>query len=688
MRTIILALLACCVCTGSAHAWTTPAAFPGVGGQQHITYPSWTSTTHGAPWMTVGNVGDVNGDGREDVAAGFNGWGPDSGAVYVTFSTPLASVGDALGLGGFKIRTPSFWYGLGSAGDVNGDGLGDVAVVRSGEVTVLFGRIGGEVDADAPGEGGFRIVGAGGATGRGFNGIMLNSGLAPLGDVNGDGVPDLLVSAGGGASIVYPPRLAAGTTIDASAPGPHVSTIRVDDAHALDTAAVDVLGDVDRDGRTDVMVGGEERSGTDQVVYGAATPLPGAAIELPAAIDAGKAFAIRTHDGQEGWYGELEQIRSIGDQNGDGLRDVAMLCGGCGGGGRQMRAIYAPAFGTRVDAGSLFASDSRGWSLHLYSDIVDVGDQDGDGVGDIGDRSYVYFPDPPNEPGTHEPVHSGFYFDHGEIAASLADVNGDGRREIAIANVAIRDTDGDGPGTGESATYSVDIFDSAVAPQVELPDVPVVDTSGNLDVGVDIGSGAGTRADDVLVHPTVELATAAGAALHSATPGALPGSQRDLHVKVPATGLVDGQTYRVRATARNARGQEAEGPWRSFVFDRTAGGPGTGLPPRITPPVKPPGGRAARVAITPAKLRMRKRRVAVGLTCTGKRCRGRLKLRSGSLALGTAPFDIAAGKRVTVRLKVTRTALRRLRGKRSVRVLVIADAGRSTARVRLRLRLR
>src|SRR4051794_16319828 len=104
--------------------WTTPADVLGENGDQHIDYPSFDSSDHGAPWMTVGDVGDVNGDGLEDVGAGFGDSNPyTSDPVYITFSTRLGGTIDALP-GGFEIVAPRFWSGVSSTGDVNGDGLG------------------------------------------------------------------------------------------------------------------------------------------------------------------------------------------------------------------------------------------------------------------------------------------------------------------------------------------------------------------------------------------------------------------------------------------------------------------------------------------------------------------------------------------------------------------------------------
>src|SRR3954452_11503515 len=102
----VLAAVAALLAAPAAYAdenWTTPADVLGENGDQHIDYPPFNSSTSGAPWMTVGAVGDVNGDGLEDVGAGFGDGSPyTSDPVYITFSTRLGGAIDALP-GGFAI---------------------------------------------------------------------------------------------------------------------------------------------------------------------------------------------------------------------------------------------------------------------------------------------------------------------------------------------------------------------------------------------------------------------------------------------------------------------------------------------------------------------------------------------------------------------------------------------------------
>ncbi|MHC4990993.1 MAG: integrin alpha [Planctomycetota bacterium] len=163
---------------------------------------------------SIGGGGDVNGDGLDDVIIGLqfrnaNGeW--DSGETFVVFGKndggPISLRDDVVhGPAGFNIRGAERFEESGvsvsSAGDVNGDGLRDIIVgawkgspdgnVAAGKSYVVFGKTGsGRIElADvAAGLGGFVINGI---IGSDFSG----SSVSGAGDVNGDGLGDLLVGA-------------------------------------------------------------------------------------------------------------------------------------------------------------------------------------------------------------------------------------------------------------------------------------------------------------------------------------------------------------------------------------------------------------------------------------------------------------------------------------------------------------
>jgi hypothetical protein len=163
----------------------------------------------------VAPAGDVNGDGLADVLV--SGRTADNAllpsAVFVVFGKRDTAPVDlaALGTGGFAIRGDGDFVSAiagRAAGDVNGDGLADVAVALNvdsdedaGTVAVVFGKpdtatVDVSGDRFATPTWGIRAVG-------GASGMLLGSGdatgaaMAAAGDVNGDGLGDVLLGAPG-----------------------------------------------------------------------------------------------------------------------------------------------------------------------------------------------------------------------------------------------------------------------------------------------------------------------------------------------------------------------------------------------------------------------------------------------------------------------------------------------------------
>ena len=312
-----------------------------------------------ASGISVSSAGDVNGDGLDDLAVGaflasLPGKG-NAGKTYVVFGTAsgfaasidLSAV--AAGTGGFVLNGQSAYdrsgFSVSSAGDVNGDGFADLIVgaesadpaggSSAGKSYVVFGKASGfgasiELSAIAAGSGGFVLNGQ-------SAGDYAGGSVSSAGDVNGDGLADLIVGArysdpAGGTSagksyVVFGQSLGFGASIDLSAiaAGSGGFVLTGEAVADLSGDSVSSAGDVNGDGFDDLIVGADGANptagvhgGKSYVVFGKASGF-GASIALSAIAAGTGGFVL---NGQSGGDASGRSVSAAGDVNGDGFDDL------------------------------------------------------------------------------------------------------------------------------------------------------------------------------------------------------------------------------------------------------------------------------------------------------------------------------------------------------------------------------
>jgi FG-GAP repeat protein len=337
--------------------------------------------------------GDLNGDGLADCVLGAPSSGSQPGSVTVVFGVAgglpfpvdLATLNGGNGL---RIDGVAAGGQSGSAlamGDVNGDGVSDLAIGAPGEsaVYVVFGRAGGfpaGIDlATLDGTNGLKLRGPAGAA----SGYSLS-----LGDVNGDGIADLAIGNGAGTSdmgyVLYGHPGAAAASVDLAALS-GTDGIRLGGG-VTGYVAVAAAGDVNGDGIGDLLVG-SPNAGVTHVLFGRPS-FGGATVDVSDPQLASKLTGMAGS-----WFGFA--VAGAGDVNGDGIADIvvgaplAALSAASPYAGKSYVVFGSSAFPASRDASTLAGgnggfqiagavrNDRSGWSVSA------AGDVNGDGIGDV-----------------------------------------------------------------------------------------------------------------------------------------------------------------------------------------------------------------------------------------------------------------------------------------------------------------
>ena len=405
--------------------------------------PVWTAESDQAFayfGSAVSTAGDVNGDGFADVIVGaqeYDNGQTDEGRVYLY-------LGSASGLQAAPSWTAEgnrtravFGSSLGAAGDVNGDGRGDV----------IIGAFKYRVENDNEGR---AFVYLGTSSGLAASPVWMAHGgqfnaeygiaVGTAGDVNADGYADIIVGAlqhsngqtNEGRVYVY----------HGSGSGPGVSAAwqyESDQAFAYLGFSAALAGDVNGDGYSDVIVGadqfdnGQSNEGRAFVFLGSGSGL--------ASTPAWTAESNQVN-GSMG-----KQVGTAGDVNGDGYADVVVGARSFDNGQTdEGRAFVYLGSASGLNSTPAWMAEGDQASARYAGSAATAGDVNGDGYGDLlvganlhdGDlvdegRAYLYLGSAKGLVAQAAAAReSDQEADRFGVAAAAGDVNGDGFTDLVI----------------------------------------------------------------------------------------------------------------------------------------------------------------------------------------------------------------------------------------------------------------
>lgn len=373
---------------------------------------------------SVSNLGDVNGDGIDDIIIGAYWADPNAlskaGQSYVVFGSnsgfsstlDLATLDGSNGfvVNGINVSGIS-GYSVSAAGDVNGDGIGDILIgapaapgygfaFTAGESYVVFGSntaFAASMDISAlDGTNGFII-----------NGLLDNdsfgASVSAAGDVNGDGIDDIIIgaysadpagkAAAGESYVIFGSDAVFSQYFDPSTlDGTNGFVLNGIDAEDVSGISVSNAGDVNGDGIDDVIIGALDADPNGNIDAGESYMLFGSSAAFAANID------LSTLDGSNGFVingveaGDKSgfSVSAAGDVNGDGIGDI--LIGELGNTATSNESYVVFGSSTPFSASLNLSSldGSNGFVIHGITtgdrsgySVSSAGDINGDGFDDI-----------------------------------------------------------------------------------------------------------------------------------------------------------------------------------------------------------------------------------------------------------------------------------------------------------------
>jgi hypothetical protein len=292
-----------------------------------------------------------------------------------------------------------FGRGVTNIGDLDGDGVNDLAVGDSrgnsdwkGEMHIMYMNTDGSIDSTVE-------IGPGTTNGPTLsNGDLFGTSIANIGDLDGDGVNDIAVGAkqddegGANRGAIHIMYMNTDGSVD--------STVEINDSttngpvlsnHDKFGTSIANIGDLDGDGVNDLIVGAEEsdcvscsgnNSGSAYIMYMNTDASVKSTVEINDSTTNGPVIIATDFFGSS--------VANVGDLNGDGVNDIAVGAVKDDGIGTERGAIhimYMKTDGSIISTVEINDSDTNGPTLKKLDkfggSIVNIGDLDGNGIDDL-----------------------------------------------------------------------------------------------------------------------------------------------------------------------------------------------------------------------------------------------------------------------------------------------------------------
>ncbi len=537
----------------------------------------------------VAGLGDINGDGYSDVAAG--GHLANYPSVSGNEGVGWIFLGSATGVNPVyrhrleRDQTAAQFAGtIGPAGDVNGDGYNDVIIgahrfeLNASPCPPPTAPVNCDDGAIFIYHGSANALGAGANpapnTIFNTNGYSVRTGWAvsTAGDVNGDGYSDIIIgdwrdSVGveqyEGSAFIYHGSATGINTIPAT-------ILQTDQEFSFFGRNVSTAGDVNGDGYADVIVGATQWSNGQNLEGGAFVYL-GSSTGINSSVY--RRYESNVINAQMG-----ESVSTAGDVNGDGYSDMIV-------------GISSPTFGTaqifhggtsNVSPTPSFSRASGMAGATLGAAVGNAGDVNGDGytdaifgapggsIGQAGEGlAYVHYG---SANGLSAAPSLTFQAnianaEYGASVASAGDVNGDGYADVVIGAP-------NSGGTGQAYVYHGGAAGLSIVPALLLTGTAgsrfgaSVFTAGDVNADGYADLLVGAPGSD-LVQLCLGSATGLNPTPHQTFTGTIPGS--GFGSSVCTAGDVNGDGYSdiVIGAPEFSNGQLLEGAAYVFLGDET-----------------------------------------------------------------------------------------------------------------------